>query len=152
MRNRRFSTADREIQGFSPVFPVSQAHLAQQGQQSSVCHPQISLRKQRHELSGVLRQSARTKLHKTKLTFDDPEGVFNNCPYRRQHPVERRQLANGRLLGRCQHGQFAFLRKVLNRPIHLVIAAVSQSDFLLPVQAAFHHLDVGHLGCLHATV
>jgi len=34
MKNERFSTVDREIQGIFPVFPFLRVHLAQQGQQS----------------------------------------------------------------------------------------------------------------------
>jgi len=150
MKNRRFSTVDREIQGYCPAFPASRAHLAQQGQQSLAGQPQIGQRKQRHDLPGILRQSAVTNLHETKLALHHTERVFNNRPHRRQHPVERflflGQFATGRLLGRRQNGQIAFLREVLNRPVRLVIAPITQGNTLVPVQAGFHHRDVRDLG------
>jgi len=112
MKNKRFSTVEREILGVFPAFPVSRAHLAQQGQQSLASHPQIGQRKQRHDLPRILRQTTVANLHKAKLAFHHTERVFNNCPHRREHPVERLlllgQRSTSRFLGRRQNRQIAF--------------------------------------------
>lgn len=73
MKNRRFLTIDDGTPGFSPIFPVSRIHLAQQGRQSLACKPQIRQRKQGQNLPGILRQSVITNLHETKLARHHPE-------------------------------------------------------------------------------
>ena len=150
MKNRRFSTVDRRNPGIFPAFPASRAHLAHEGQQSLACQPQVGQRKQRHDLPGVLRQATIANLDEAELALDDPEGMLDDGAHRRQHPVECflliGQLAAGRLLGRGQDRQIAFLREVLDRPVRLVIAPIAEDDCFFPVQAGVHHRDVGHLG------
>lgn len=113
MKNRRFSTVDREIQEVFPVFPVSRVYLAQQGQQSPASQPQIGQRKQCHDLPGILRQTTVADFYETKLALEHAKRVLNNGAHRRQHPVERflifRQLAAFRLLARRQDRERAFL-------------------------------------------
>lgn len=123
-----------------PTFPASQAHLAHQTQQSLAGQPQIGQRKQRHDLPGVLRESAVANLHKAKLALDDTKRMFNDRANRRQHPVEGflfiTEFAARRLLGRSHDGEVTFLLEVLDGPIRLVITPVAEGDSFFTVQKA----------------
>ncbi len=155
MQNRRFSTVDRRNTGISPAFPASRAHLAQQGQQSFACQPQIGQCKQRHDLPGVLLESAVANLGESELALHDAEGMLDDGPYCREHPVEgflfNGQFAAGRLLGRGQYGKVTFLLEVLDGPVCLVIATITQSNFLFSVQASIIVMSAT-FAVVHSTV
>ena len=150
MQNRRFSTVGRRSTGSYPAFPASRARLAHEGQQSLARQPQVGHGKQRHDLPSVLLESAIADLGESELALHDTEGIFDDGPYRRQHPVEGflfiGQCAAGRLLGRCQDGKASFLLEALEGPVRLVIAPITQGNFLFAVQAGVHHRDVGDCG------
>ena len=113
-------------------------------------HPQIGERKQGDDLPGVLLQSAIADLGKTKLLFDDPERMFNHGANGRQHPVRflllLGQFAALRFLGRYQNAQTVFAGKMLKGAVVLVVAAISENNFLFTVQTVFEHDVVGHFG------
>ncbi|KRH79055.1 hypothetical protein FERRO_01160 [Ferrovum sp. JA12] len=139
------------MQRFSSAFPASRAHLAHHRQQPFALQTQIRQGKQRHDLPGVLGKTAIANLGIAELPLDDPERVFHQRPDGRQQAVERllllAQRATGRLLGRRQHRQIAFLLEGVDRPVFLVIPPISQNQSFLAMQAGFHHRDVGDLGC-----
>lgn len=76
MKNRRFSTGEYEIPGFSPVFLASQAYLAHQRQQAFARQPQVGQRKQRQDLPSVLGETTIANLRIAELPLDDLERVF----------------------------------------------------------------------------
>lgn len=92
------------------------------------CHPQIEERsKQRHDLPGVLLDSAIANLGKAELPLDHPEQMLDDRSNRRQDSVGLllllRQFATLGFLGRDQNGQSLFGGKVLEGAVVLLIAA-----------------------------
>lgn len=70
MKNGRFLAWEHEILGFSPAFPASRTHLAHQRQQPFARQPQVGQREKRHDLPGVLGETAIANLGIAELPFD----------------------------------------------------------------------------------
>ena len=91
------------------------------GQQSFTCQPRVGQGKQRRDLSGVFLQSVIANLDEGVLAPLDAEGMPDDGPNCRWHPVEGflfiGQFAAGRLFGRGQCGKVTFLLKVLVGPV-----------------------------------
>ena len=123
MKNGRLATGEHEISGFSPISPASRTHFAHQRQEPFARQPQVGQREQRHDLPGVLVETAIANLGIAELPLDHPERVLNHCPDGRQQAVKclllLTQRATGWLLARRQHRQIAFLLEGVDRPIFL---------------------------------
>lgn len=107
-------------------------------------YPEIGERKQSDDFPVVLLEFAiAEELGKTKLLLDD-------SPDSHQNPVKflllLSQLNALGILGRYQKGQTVFAGKMFDGAPILVIAATSEENFLLAVQAVFEHDVVGHFG------
>lgn len=151
MKNRGFFTVDRRSTAIFPAFPASRAYLAHEGQQTLARQPQVGHCKESDDLPRVLFESAVANLHEAKLALDDSERMFNDGTDRRQNPVGLLlllvQFATLRFLGRHQNSQTIFGLKILQRPIFLEIAAISEGNFLFAVQT---ELRLGQTQLLHS--
>lgn len=106
MPTRRFSTVDRRCTRIFPKVLASRAHFAHDEQQSFARQPEVGQCKQGDDLPRLLLESAVAKHHEAELALDDPEGMLDDCPHHREHPVEGlpliSQFLSNRFLGRVR--------------------------------------------------
>src|SRR5690625_5335714 len=80
VRNSRSKVPNTAVSG---PFRPSWTHLPCRRQQLASCHPQLTQRKQREQLGGVLGQPPIAYFHVAKLTLDHPKRMLYFGAHRR---------------------------------------------------------------------